>query len=297
MIKEWKILEEYYHGLYVWWNDLVTIYEDSVLKEAKDQIIVTLTTIPSRINQLYLVIESLLRQTLKADQIVLWLDYDHFDWLKIPHELNNQLARNLTIRYCKDYGSHKKLIPSLQSFPNSILVTCDDDAFYPKNRLETLYNNYLLNPTTIQCTRGHRMAFDNQKWLMNYMDREFNTKERLIPSLKIFPTWVWWILYFPHCFDKEVYNDDVFMKFCYNADDIWFKIMSLMHNVPCQISKEILTDKWEPFSNIYEVPNTQLENLVSSNIFKWRNDRIIKELIEHYKLEDLFKELAENHDA
>lgn len=292
MLKEGRILERHFHNLFLESSSLVTKQENKFVKKSKEQIIITLTTIPSRINRIYLVIESLLRQSLQADQIILWLDHDSFDWMKLPPELDSQLSRSLTVRYCRDYGSHKKLIPTLKSYPQSILVTCDDDAFYPSNRLETLYANYMESPETIQCTRWHVMTFNEKSQLNDYMNREFNTKKKLKPSLKVFPTWVWWVLYFPLCFDKEVFNEDVFMKFSYNADDIRFKLMSLMNNVPCQISEKILTDKWAPFANIYEVPRTQQENLVSSNIYEWRNDKVIRALTEHYKLTPLFKQLA-----
>ena len=34
------------------------------------------------------------------------------------------------------YEEHTKLVPALKAFPNDILVTADDDVFYPVNWFE-----------------------------------------------------------------------------------------------------------------------------------------------------------------
>ena len=47
------------------------------------RIIVTLTSFPARVNRLWLVIESLLRQSHKPDMIILWLSKDQFSNLDL----------------------------------------------------------------------------------------------------------------------------------------------------------------------------------------------------------------------
>ena len=88
--------------------------ESGVLENKRDvPLIVSLTTIPERIHKVYLCIETLLRQFIKPDYIILWVS-DIFQENSIPHNLKKLQNRGLQIRFCKDIGSYTKIIYTLK---------------------------------------------------------------------------------------------------------------------------------------------------------------------------------------
>ena len=111
------------------------------------ELIVSLTSYPARIGKVHIAIDSLLKQTLKPDRIVLYLADDQFPGREadLPTELLKCVERGLTISWCEDFKSHKKLIPALIEYPDAIIVTFDDDIYFEPTRLELLYNDYIEN--------------------------------------------------------------------------------------------------------------------------------------------------------
>jgi len=99
----------------------------------KNKLIVSLTTIPSRINLLEPVLDSLLNQTVKPDLIYLNIPrkYNRFDnCSKIPSFIKNK--ERVRINYLdKDYGPATKFIGSLlnsEISKNDIIIVTDDDV-------------------------------------------------------------------------------------------------------------------------------------------------------------------------
>ena len=88
---------------------------------------------------------------MKADEIILWLSDDEFP-NKEENILSNilKLKKNgLTIKWCKNIKSYKKLIPALQEYSNDIIITADDDIYYPENWLKILYETHKQHPENI----------------------------------------------------------------------------------------------------------------------------------------------------
>lgn len=229
------IFEKYFYKIsynqkLFWLQD--KILHDKSLGISKDKIadkevIVSLTTYGERFYQVYITIESLMQQTIKANKIILWLD-DSFANRPLLPILKRQIERGLEIRYCKDLGSYKKLIPTLKEFPESIIITVDDDVIYNIRTIEKLVTAYNHNPHFIYCNRMHRIKLEDstvlpyRKWEKGIMD----TKE----SILNFPVGIGGVLYPPHCFNNEIFNEEFFLKNCPNGDDIWFKAMALLNN-------------------------------------------------------------------
>ena len=113
---------------------------DQSLDRNTTGIIVSLTTYPGRIDTVWLAIETLLRQKIKPDMVILWLSKDQFPNLgTLPHSLLQLANRGLRIELRDgDLRSHKKYYFARQEFPNATLVLADDDIFYPSNMLKDL---------------------------------------------------------------------------------------------------------------------------------------------------------------
>ncbi len=106
-------------------------------------LIVSLTTLPSRIGLLRPTLDSLIQQTCPPDQILLCLpnrsrregmNYERPDWLA---DYEPEL---LTVSCGDDYGPGTKLLGALDYLPDpSCLVIADDDMRYHPTFLENLY--------------------------------------------------------------------------------------------------------------------------------------------------------------
>lgn len=193
-------------------------------------IIVSLTSYEKRFKDLPITLYSLLNQKLKPDRIILWLD-DRHDLASLPYEITQFIKNGLEIKFVKDIKSYTKGIYSFKKYPASIIVTADDDIYYPTKWLKKLYHSYISNPEDIQVHRAHKVNLElpYEKW-------EKGVKKESA-SFDNFLTGVGGVLYPPNCFTKEVLRDDIFLKNAPTADDIWFWVMALVHGRKIRVVK------------------------------------------------------------
>ena len=120
-------------------------------------VIVSLTSYEERFKDLVISIYSLLNQTIKPDRIILWLS-DEYDGVNdLPYEITRFIKNGLEIRFVKDIKSYTKAIYAFKEYPEAIIVTADDDIYYPEDWLEKLYHSYITHPQDIQVHRAHRV--------------------------------------------------------------------------------------------------------------------------------------------
>lgn len=208
------------------------------------ELIVSLTTVPWRISKAHLCLDSLLRQSLKPDRVILWLaEGGHDDGLSIdrgnlPKGLTALMSRGLEIGWCRDIRSYTKIVPTLRAYPDALIVTADDDEFYPRHWLKVLYEAYQKEPEYIHCHRALMIRYDGRGRVLPYSswDRlwELPDPEVQEPSLDLFPTGVGGVLYGPGHLHSEVLNESSFLSLCPKADDVWLKAMSLLNGVACK---------------------------------------------------------------
>lgn len=246
-----------------------------------DDIIVTLTSHSHRIDSVYLSIESLMRQTLKADKIVLNLCADRFNQDNLPDTLKRQQDRGLEIYFVpRDLGPYTKYYYTLSRYPNALMVTVDDDVLYPIDMLSKLYQAYRLEPDLIHCHRAHEIKLTADGKLAPYKSWPKNGG----PSSacwSVFPTGVGGVMYFPGCFHNDVLNPDKFMQLAPKADDIWLKAMSIAKQVRC---KKIYDSRnWE--LRFPTIPDSQLVTLKRGNKDKKSgNDAKLAAVFDHYRI-------------
>lgn len=192
--------------------------------------IVSLTTFPARINRVWIVIESLLRQSHKPDMIILWLSKDQFKSLDdLPKTLLQQRSRGLDIRFTGgDLRSHKKYYYALMEYRNDFIITVDDDIFYPTKMIEMLFEISKEYPTAICCHRALLIKAENDR-IMPY-SQWVELKHNIGPNKHIFFTSGGGTLFPPHSLHQEVLNDNVFKKICFHADDVWLNAMCRLNN-------------------------------------------------------------------
>ena len=195
-------------------------------------IIVSLTSFPARIDTVHETIESLLDQSLHADKIILWLAEEQFPNKEadLPQSLLNLKGRGLTIDWYKDIRSYKKLIPTLKKYPNSIIVTADDDNIYPKQWLQKLYDSYLKYPKDIQ---AHRITkfFYKHGFEVIAGGQDYYKEPSYLNKL----VGLGGVLYPPNCFYKDILNEELFMKLVPTNDDQWFWFQAVLNGTKIRV--------------------------------------------------------------
>lgn len=244
--------------------------------EEINNLIISLTSYPARIRTVHKTIESLLNQTYHAEKIVLWLAEEQFpnkekDLPQNLVELTN--GTNFEIDWCEDIRSYKKLIPTLRLYPDSVIITCDDDVVYDENCLEVLYDTHLKDPHSIWCHRGHYMLFDKNKELKPYR-KWFRCISTHKPSFNILQTGVGAVLYPPKCFYKDILNKELFMELAHDADDIWFWAMVVLNGTKIGVVKNNLAS-----TNSYIKDD---KNALYLKNLDYGNDNVLKSMFEHY---------------
>lgn len=206
--------------------------EAGVQKNAKP-VVVSLTTFDKRLNDVHLTIESLFQQSRKADRVVLWLSEDDCQPEDVPEILRLQQRRGLELRFVeKNLGPYKKFFYALNAFPDALLLTVDDDVFYPLDMIDQLYRAHCRDPEVIHCHRAHGIRLGEGNQLLPYKQWDWGLAGGQASRL-VFPTGIGGVLYFPGCFDDEIHNEAAFQRLAPNADDVWLKAMSLKKGVAC----------------------------------------------------------------
>ena len=201
------------------------------------ELIVSLTSIPERMATLHLCLDSLLCQSVKPDRIILWLSECRESGRPVlapgnlPGPVTRLLARGLDIRWCPDIGCYRKIIPARRAYPHAILVTADDDVFYPRDWLAQLYAAYQQDPRHVYCHRAHRIRFDELGRPLPYQQWDFEAPGFAGPSLDLFPTGVGGVLYAPEHLHADLLREEVFRRLCPTADDIWLNAMRRLNHV------------------------------------------------------------------
>lgn len=240
------------------------------------KLIISLTSYPARYHLIHLTLVSLLLQSQKPDQIILWLSDQQKPEEKYLKKWDRLVKRGLSIKYATgDVRSYKKLIYTAQEFPKATIITVDDETMYPRHLVETLYNKHLEYPQSIVGTRCTYMTKVGENEIAPY--RSWQESSEIKPSYNNFVTGVGGVLYPAQSLHKDLYNIEAFTKLAPNADDIWFKAMGLRNNiktVPAHIKESQLV-----FSK-----RSQEDALWHTNVTKDENSEQLKNVFDKYNL-------------
>jgi len=219
--------------------------------------IVSLTSFPARINDIWICIETILRQSFKPDMIILWLAEEQFPDKKLPDSITNLIPRGLTIRFCDNLRAHKKYYYTISEFPDANVITLDDDLYYHRDVLLNVVMLHVKYPGMITTNRAHKFTFDStgikpyRKWEHNVTD--------IKPSHLLMQTGGAGTLYPPGSLHPSAFNKAEIRSLCFQADDIWLKLMAFMNDTL------VVTNQIYNKDNI-TIASTQKEKLVSTNV-------------------------------
>lgn len=248
-------------------------------RKSRDQkIIVSFTSYPKRIGDVWLVVETLLRQSMKPDEIILWLAESQFEngLDSLPPRLVALRDRGLAIRFCDDLRSHKKYFYTMQEHPEDLVILVDDDTFYSRDLVKKLMDLHRKYPEDIVCmtpaiiTDVHEMP---SKW------RSPRCDERVVHSYYAQPFSGQGTLYPPHSLDETVaFCKEKVMELCPHADDLWLKFMSMRKGV-------LVTAIYKFRSIPVNIYGTAEGSLYYINGEGMQNDVQWQNLLDHYGVE------------
>lgn len=236
----------------------------------ENNLVISLTTIPSRINKIEDCIKSLLNQSIPV-KIELWIPKigirDGKKIEKIPPFLLND---NIIIYYIDDIGSISKIYFSLTKHLNDkdfIIISVDDDVKYPKNFVEKLLEYHKLYPNAALCYRGRKILNNN----LDYNNiKLFKSNEiTKIQEIDII-TGTWGVLYKNNFFTKDFFNleQDKILKL---TDDIVISAHMKKNNIKSYVipsKEEFIPIEAHKINALWELNKDGKNNNYTINYFK-----------------------------
>ncbi len=216
------------------YKNLRGIKSISSSKKSKGRYIVTLTSYGDRITATApRAIYSILSGKELPDKIILWLAHGE----SIPESLHAMKRYGLDIRFTEDIKSYKKLIPALREYPNDILITADDDVYYPREWFAELKKIHKKNPKKIIANRADVITFDSKGEVQDYS--QFKHGSANSETSYFIPTGVGGVLYPSGSLNENVLNESEFTKLSYDNDDIWFWAMGMLNNTDFTLTNSL----------------------------------------------------------
>lgn len=248
------------------------------MTSGQEQLVVSMTTHPPRIDTTWIAVESIMRQSFKPHNIVLWLACDDFPDHKIPHSLEALKRRGLDVRFSDiNYRVATKLVPSLAAFPSANIVTLDDDRSYNPNLFKALWDEHLKHPGTIVSPHVRRFVFDPLKGGVDYLMQHLvypddegpchpygqGGSDYGPPGFFIFEGFSG-VLYPPHALSPEVTNREAFRHLTPVADDVWFQTMAILQGTK---SVSLRKEQADLLFEAPEIPGTQEAGLFHQHLY------------------------------
>lgn len=192
-------------------------------KASDVDVLVSLTSIPSRFADLDLVVRSVLSQSVAPKRMVLWLNEQHQN--NLPRSLLDMVGAKFEIRYTPLDSCHCKLAPSLAAFPDQVIVTCDDDLMYRRGWMQALLESHRRAPQAIVAHIARTLTLGPGGEVLPYDDWP-KLKRRGVSSHALVQMGYGGVLYPPGALHANATDADLFMALAPRADDLWFKFMA-----------------------------------------------------------------------
>lgn len=236
-------------------------------------LIVSLTSFPARINDVWQVVECMKRQTLLPEKIILWLSQEQFPTKEyVPQNLRDREDDLFSIRLVEgDTRSHKKYYYVSKEYPDNLIFLVDDDIYYDTDiisRSVDAYKRY--NESCVVCNYGYQMKF-NSKGCLPYsmwkpIEGNFVGKDLFFGSGG-------GTLFRPSDLYQDLFDIDLALKLSPLADDIWLNAMAL---------KMALTKVKLPNGPLLTIDIEENITLTSVNNGMGRNDEQLLAVIQYY---------------
>jgi len=259
------------------------------LLSAKDKVpvIISLTSFPGRLSNLNLTLETILRQTLKPERILVYLSSNQVkNTTELPKKLQDLVSRGVDFIFVsEDLKSHKKYFYVLNEFKNHPIITIDDDLLYDSRLIERLFSGYQKDRHLIYCNYSYTIKYTSSGNIEKYRRWQLNTSKNYEASFNNFFGSGGGTLFPPNALHVDVLNIDVVKKICFDADDIWLNAMARLNGTKiCQLESRSLLN----------MPSFNIPTLASVNLGQNKNDLQLREVssycIKEYNMDPFEKD-------
>lgn len=244
------------------------------------RIIVSFTSYPQRIESVHMVVESLHRQIVTPDEIILYLSLEEFPRAEddLPDNLKVLIGKKgLRIEWVEgNLKSHKKYYHSLQKYREDIVITVDDDMIYSESMISDLVKGYDRFPHAISARRT-RMILRRENGLESYRRWDGNLEEYAkVPRMDLCAIGVGGVCYPPGAGSESWFEKEDMMSVAGNQDDLWLKYNEILDHIP--VLYVLPTQKDSPI----RIGNVEKNSLFCSNI-NGGNDSCASTLLERLR--------------
>ncbi len=241
-------------------------------RPADVDVVISLTSIPSRLSALHLTIKSLLNQDVSFEKVILWLHQDLQD--AIPPALRKLQGERFEIRYCATTEPHRKLVETLKLHPDRIIVTCDDDMMYPDDWLSRLLESWRQTPDDIVAHRCREVRIEDGK-ITPYATWHSEPAGGSSPGTLA----LGWggVVFPPGSLDERVLDRETYMRLSPRADDLWYKAMAMLKGTAIRKSRD-------PYPAPVPIIASQSVSLKKANVVEDQNRVQLQALANEFDL-------------
>lgn len=246
------------------------------ISDRLSDVVVSLTSFPARINEVWQVVECMLRQTVRPMKVILWLSELQFQCREqIPEKLRQYENELFEIRLVHgDIRSHKKYQYVCREFPNNNVLLIDDDIYYPSDMLELMLNEYY-DGKNVVCQYAYRIQYLSEGQLAPY--NKWISENGYYKGYDLFFGSGGGVLFRPNSLFQDITNIDLALALCPSADDIWLNAMVRLAGLP--IVKVAGTT-----SSILPIHQTGEDTRLSTiNVSQGANDRQLNAVNNYYQ--------------
>lgn len=241
-------------------------------------VVVSVASYGRRIKGIAPMLRSLGEQSVKPDRALLWLPAKDFPRgiRDVPADVVCALHDSgIEVRWMEeDLGPHKKYFLTMQTFPDAIVITLDDDIIYPGNLIENLLRAHERWPREVVATRARRIVIEDGD-IKPYDTWELADGSLLdVPCYSLVPTGVGGVLYPPRSLDAHVFDKEAILGTCLFGDDLWLKVMAVMAGTRVVVPRNAIF-------NLNYADGTQDVALYKENIGLGKNDRQLSDILKY----------------
>lgn len=246
--------------LYLYLQKLFDVYPSNKKNVINENVIVSLTSFPKRINDVWMVIDSMCRQTMRPSSICITLSVKEFpDREKnLPARLLQYQKYGLKFIWIKNnLKPHNKYWAVMRLYPDKYIITIDDDIYYRNDLVLHLWNLSQQFPFCV-CANNASSILNEHLDLESYNLWQSQNVISFHPSHNYLAKGYNGVIYPPSVFKRqEAFDEGLINQTCLKADDLWLKANELLNNVKVV--------KGEYYSTAIELSGSQKIALMKTN--------------------------------
>lgn len=245
-----------------------------------NNVVVSLTTFPARINHVHYTIESIISQSIQPDKLVLWLSRDEFmDLSRLPHKLIKLMDRGLNICFVDgNLKPHKKYFYAFDAFKDCSIITIDDDEYYPPNLIENFIKYRNSYPEVCIASKCRKITIENGEF--NSYEKWPNVNSFHQPDKQLLKIGSGGVLYPSRFLSERVFDRLLLTKCALLTDDLWLKFANENTSAKVMCIANEYPRKFIPLIMMLKTPS-----LFSENVEKMNNDRVMDILVKELRID------------